>query len=256
MAVFEQRHHRAMMIDRAFGARQADAAPVNRNEVIIFGEGVHQDFPIARHVIAVAGDVAELVEVELGQLARQDTQILLERFRIGRGIDEYPAAPCFASQLHQAALRFVQPVEIPAVRYAEQFAVQIIGPGVVAADQPLAQARPLTLLHDAAATVRAGIVEGVEAIFRPHDDDRHAGDALELEKAADFGKLVLVPGIEPTALPEIFQFELIKFRRNIALGRDVRQWRKAFGIALTPLLIVDALLQPLDRFHDVDLILP
>src|SRR5690606_8241390 len=115
-------------------------------------------------------------------------------------IDEDPAVPHFAAHGQKAARRLVEIAEIMLLRHADEATLQVIAPGVIAADQ---QVLTSILLHERRAAMAAGIVEGADLVVRSaHDDDGEA-EALEQLVAAGLRNLVRMDGAQPGLLPEM-----------------------------------------------------
>jgi hypothetical protein len=144
--------------------------------------------------------------------------VLFETFPLRREADENEAAVALhARHLHHRGVRTLR-IEIGGIavlqRHGLEFAVEVIGPAVIAALEFVGRAAIVRDHHRAA--MRALIMQRADLAFRiPHDHQRLARDA-RAEIVAGLLDLALVPYIDPGGREDArhFQFE------NVRIGVD------------------------------------
>ena len=130
----------------------------------------------------------------------------LEARRNRRDADEDIAAGAFAADRLEPGLRLVDPAVL--LTGANQAAVQIVGPLMIGADEPLRRA--LGRGADPRAAMPARIMEGADrSVAAAQDDDRIVAD-LDREVVARRRDLAIVAGEQPVAVEEGFEIEAVE----------------------------------------------
>jgi len=142
----------------------------------------------------------------------------LERGRILFQADEDEAAPGLHRDLVERELAQVEIRRLHAPRRGDQLAGEVVGPGVVRADDALAGEVALLLGAQDRAAVPAGVVERLHLeVFAAQHDERLAADARHAPVAGlcDF---LLARDRDPARVPERVQLALVVRRIGVPAG--------------------------------------
>ena len=187
---------------------------VRLHHVVAFHEGFHCDLPVGRDLGTIAPFGAQALDVVGFQTVGHRAE----------------AAPDFGAAGYEVDVLVVElPVAEQVLAVNQRaFAIHVPAPAVERTDEPglgaVAVRLGMRCAHGGAAgdrhaAVAAGIMEGLHAVCRAHDDDRLA-DVGIFDPVADFGDLFLAAGHLPDVGPEVLDFGLVEFLVVIALGRD------------------------------------
>ncbi len=137
----------------------------------------------------------------------------LEARRDRRDADEDIAGGAFAMDGFETELRLVDSAVL--VTGADQAAVEIVGPLMIGADEPLCRA--FGRRADARAAMPAGIVERADLpVAAADDDDRIVAD-LQREVVAGRRDLAIMAGEQPVAIEERLEIEPVELGIGIEL---------------------------------------
>ena len=153
---------------------------------------VDEHLPVALEGPAPPLHEVEAGQIELGELADEGPEGLLERRAARLETDEHELLPARRLDRHKSVLGLVEAADAGEVRRALQLPGERVRPAVVGAAQDRGLA--LGLGHHRRGVVAAHVEEAAQlAVVAPHHDDRLAGEhrrdvlagLLELVEAAD-----------------------------------------------------------------------
>jgi len=213
--------------------------------VVAFHESLGRHLPVRLdHLMNVHDDMAVLPVVAL-EMFGDRADVVHQRLGVGIEVDEHEAAPGVDPGLRQAHVLALPLREIPADRVVLERAVVVPGDAVIRA----AELVPAAVQgHQLAATMQAGIVEGLDRHVRRADDDQRLADILVDPVVADVGDLLLAARPLPDLRPQVFDFLGEVAGVVVALDRNgvralVPAWmlpqmiRRTLGIALQDVLV-------------------
>ena len=225
-AVGQQAHRGAAVVEQRVAAGRP--AGVDVAEVVHLEERLGRHLPVARHDDAAHGDRAQRVAGQLVELVEGRAEPIVQRSRVGVLVDEDPALPDLAADLHEAALGAAQVDEVALVGDLDQLAVgDVVGPRVVLAAQ--VARRAALVAHHGRAAVLAGVVERADlAVGAAHDEDRQA-EVVEGQVVAGAGDVVGPPGHHPHLGPQVRALELEELVAGVPAAGDVGERGEALG---------------------------
>ena len=182
------------------------AGPVDRVDVVGLDVGVDRELPVPVDLDRSAADEVHRADAVAApdlvvQLAPDDAKGVEQRWGIAVEVDEHERAPHFAAHGWQAETCRVD-LEVLRSGEADERPVEVVGPGVVAADQPPPGVAGV-VGHDRTAAMLAGVEHGANrAVVSAYEQDRFRQMAQQ-EVVARFGQLVGV-GHEQPALSKTY----------------------------------------------------
>jgi hypothetical protein len=123
--------------------------------------------------------------------------------------DEHEAAPAFGGDAVKREVRLVEIGRFHAPRRGDERALQVVGPGVVRADDAVAGEVALFFGAQDGAAVTADVVEcpdGAATVAQEHDG---LGADADRAPVAGLGDLLFAAGGDPVAVPDGLQFPLV-----------------------------------------------
>ena len=148
---------RALVVDAAEVVREPVELRVHAGAVQALGVVLDDRLPVGGDVVADAGGPAQRAEPVAGEPLRQRADVLPERRRLARDVDEHEPVQDRAADRGQAEAARLEALDLPGVRGVAQRAVEAVGPRVVGALQ--APHAALGLVEQAGAAVAADVVE-------------------------------------------------------------------------------------------------
>ena len=189
---------------------------MRRGAVIALAVVLHGQFPVRRDRVILAVRHLRIRQVIGREAFGQAVAGRLERRRLVGEVHEDQAAQQFHVHALQADAALVE--VLVHARGADQPPLEVVGPAVVGADQPL---RAAGLRHaDARTSVPADVEHRVDRAVGAARDDHGFAGKIEQEPVARVRNLALMPGVQPRSEKDAFHVPLVDVGIGVELARQ------------------------------------